>query len=223
LCDPSIPLTCDYCDVQKVKDLSDVLLQVLSTASIRKHPRSISWIKVNELKNDLITALKFKSKPKGIVISESNMHHFANESSTTWSLASAAFISSDQQLLNSANRIIEIDDTYFRTDERNALARLIIRYHDYDYEFHCPTPNCGDNCLFLPQRCPNNECHVIVAKRWLDRHDEVCPFKIISCTRECGDSFVRYQLENHLNTVCPLRPVRCHFHEVGCDVGTFIF
>ena len=49
--------TCSYCDLQEVDRLASVFLDKLCSASLIKHPRLISDIKVNTLKNGLIDTI----------------------------------------------------------------------------------------------------------------------------------------------------------------------
>jgi len=57
-------VTCDYCDSQEIDRLATLFLEKLCSASIAKHPRMISDLKINTLKNALINALEL-SGPEG--------------------------------------------------------------------------------------------------------------------------------------------------------------
>ena len=49
--------TCSYCDLREVDRLANLFLEKLCSASLIKHPRMISDIKVNTLKNGLIDTI----------------------------------------------------------------------------------------------------------------------------------------------------------------------
>ena len=49
-------------------------------------------------------------------------------------------------------------------------------------------------------------------------HLPVCGHHPILCPNECGASFQRQNLENHIDKVCPLTVVGCEFHYAGCEV-----
>jgi hypothetical protein len=56
----------------------------------------------------------------------------------------------------------------------------------------------------------------VYSRKWAGRHDAVCPFKVVPCARGCGDGAARRAMEAHRVHACPLRPVPCSFHELGC-------
>ena len=62
-------------------------------------------------------------------------------------------------------------------------------------------------------------CSSVHSRKYHLDHDAICPHKIISCERNCGDTFPRRMTEAHMNTSCPLRPVSCPFADLGCSVS----
>ena len=65
----------------------------------------------------------------------------------------------------------------------------------------------------------NNGCSVVYSRKYTVDHDAVCPHKIVQCSRECGDTFPRRQMEVHMNESCPLRPVKCPLADIGCPMS----
>merc|ERR1711991_50405 len=56
----------------------------------------------------------------------------------------------------------------------------------------------------------------VYSRKYTMDHDAICPYKIVQCQRECGDTFPRRLQEKHMNEVCPLRPVPCPMADIGC-------
>ena len=119
------------------------------------------------------------------------------------------------------SRAVDIAENYFPFIERTEIAKLIIRIYDSKCKFHC-SPNSERNycdestCIFAPFHCVNEGCQIVVSKIWEQRHDEVCPYKLISCARECGIHVKRNGMSHHLSDTCDLRPVPCPFYDIGC-------
>ncbi|KAG7364947.1 TRAF-type zinc finger domain containing protein [Nitzschia inconspicua] len=102
----------------------------------------------------------------------------------------------------------------FPKQEREAIATLIIKKLDTQFQLHCEVPECGQNCRFYRVPCPNEGCNFIVSKMYLAKHDQECPFAIIHC--ECGDEFPRLQSTVHAEQACKFRTVECPFKNLGC-------
>ena len=94
---------------------------------------------------------------------------------------------------------------YFPWQEREALARTVVRKHDIENYYHCNTKNCGKDCLFFIVMCPNENCEILFNKKNGEGHDRTCPQKIVPCDRLCGESMARCTVENHKEHSCPLR------------------
>ena len=114
-------------------------------------------------------------------------------------------------------RKLLLDSTFFKYDERIALAKAIVLKYDSNYFYHCRIRNCNEKqCEFMHQQCPNAGCPTIVSKCWLTKHDNVCGYKVVNCTRNCGDFLCRKDMDNHLQFACIFRAVQCPFAELGC-------
>ena len=48
-------------------------------------------------------------------------------------------------------------------------------------------------------------------------HTPICPSGVVPCPNNCGESLQRKNVENHLNSTCPLEVVNCSFSYVGCE------
>jgi len=74
----------------------------------------------------------------------------------------------------------------------------------------------GHCCALQPVACPNS-CGAVVSRYSLAAHDVVCQWKRVECAREgCGEVVARRDMDKHLASSCPLRPVKCPFASVGC-------
>ena len=236
--------TCSYCDSDKVESLRKLLLTTLAEHSLTKHPRQLDEVKVNVLKNALIDALHLNGDKPGTDEAIS-LYHADSTSEIPldiekvedilkkFSLTGATLLTRSSSLLsvgsaddNIQKRTSEIAQLYFGNAERGDLARLVIRRHDCkDNKYHCKKVNCKENdkngegrCLFKPEKCKNENCDAIYSRIWNDRHDTMCPHKIVDCERLCGERLPRYSLESHVTGNCPLKPVTCPFQILGCDV-----
>ena len=103
---------------------------------------------------------------------------------------------------------LQLDSLYFPMGEREALARSIVRKHDREHLYHCAKQHCGEECTFRAVTCFNPDCHVVISACWVEKHDKVCPRKIVPCGRACGESLARMSMEAHREHSCPLRSTR---------------
>jgi hypothetical protein len=104
--------------------------------------------------------------------------------------------------------------TFFPQTERDAIASLIIKKLDTQFQLHCDQPNCGERCLFYRLPCNNEGCKEVMSRVYLKKHDKECPYKVVTC--ECGDNFPRHQTPIHRSQACKMRPVDCPFKNLGC-------
>ena len=99
----------------------------------------------------------------------------------------------------------QCNEIYFPAKEREALARTVVRKHDIENYYHCKVQNCGDTCIYKIVTCPNARCEVQYNVKYTDKHDSICPQKIIPCNRVCGEIVTRCSMDNHLEFACALR------------------
>lgn len=211
--------TCDHCDNEKVDSLSNQLLQCLSAASYSKHPRQLTVPKMNVLKDEFLAALPLGKAPVNLDAALGPLfNQFSLEGRNAWSIVSASIASGDPAE-NLLRRTAEVAAEHFRSPEREALAKMLIRQNDTEHLFHCHIKNCGQQCDFAIVHCENEHCVVTVSRKWLRKHDNMCPEKIVECERSCGDMLPRRSMSTHLKESCPLRPVDCPFACIGCCSG----
>ena len=72
----------------------------------------------------------------------------------------------------------------------------------------------------LAKHCPNRDytcphCSFKATFREVSEHFEVCRYYTLVCPNECGASFERDVLENHMK-MCGLQKVQCEFSYAGC-------
>lgn len=223
--------TCDYCDYEELEQLSNILFDILVDSSLKYHPRFISLIKMNHLKSICIESL-FANHPipsswkyshekiVNIILDELQ----ANHKRGLWTIASTAIaINPQTDIVFLQKRKLDIQQ-YFPEWERHEIAKCILQKYDLLYEYHCNIPNCSITlmnekkyCCFITETCPNKQCNTKYSTKYATRHDSICLYKVISCTRQCGDDILRKDLNQHLDVSCKLRPVTCSFHELGCS------
>ncbi|MQM08848.1 hypothetical protein Taro_041703 [Colocasia esculenta] len=52
-------------------------------------------------------------------------------------------------------------------------------------------------------------------------HDSACPFKILLCKQNFGQSIIRREMDRHCIPVCTMKLVNCPFYQVGCRTDVF--
>jgi homogentisate solanesyltransferase len=73
-------------------------------------------------------------------------------------------------------------------------------------------------CGLRPITCGNEGCGHILSAIHVPDHDRSCAYKLLSCEQKCGAMVIRSEMDKHCVTVCPMRPVKCSFSHVGCNV-----
>ncbi|KAJ8754451.1 hypothetical protein K2173_005612 [Erythroxylum novogranatense] len=108
---------------------------------------------------------------------------------------------------------------------REALAQTLVTNVDFKNTFHCDKKfNTSEelvehvaSCGFRPLNCTNEGCTAIFCASQKEKHDSLCPFKIIPCEQKCPDSLMRREMDRHCITLCPMKLVNCPFYAVGCQ------
>jgi hypothetical protein len=226
----SISEKCDQVDSSATLSLSDLMLDVLAYCSLLHSPLTHTQAVALPLKERIINVGISQDYPPAnsapdvldatyqLNLLKTKFETFVEEerAKTIMNrlLASVEF-TFEQRLGRKAfgdrKSLVEIS---FTAKEREAIAILVIKKLDTQFQLHCNLPNCGKDCRFFRVPCPNEGCHVTVSKMHLSRHDQECPFKILRC--ECGDEFQRHQSTDHSKHECKLRTVECPFKDIGC-------
>lgn len=128
-------ITCDYCDLREIHRLSNLFLEKFCQATIAKHPRHLSLVKFNIIKNDFIKLLfslsclqnstlndSLEKKPEeekllfqyNYLDLEKILNQFVSSSMTTLSRASS--------LLSSRTRSASIRETSSASSEPNVVS-----------------------------------------------------------------------------------------------------
>lgn len=114
---------------------------------------------------------------------------------------------------------------FWSIDRREAVAQIILKNVDFKNEFHCDMKfNSAKelnehvtNCGFRSMICENEGCNAKFSASHLEKHDSVCPFKIIPCEQKCPVSLMRREMDRHCITVCSMKLANCPFYAVGCQ------
>ena len=180
---------------------------------MQKHPRFINVVKINILKNEFSKALRLQVDNQSDVTGSmsysydgttQHLHSFTASSRTSLARASSLLLSGDiMEQYNS--RVSDISQFYFKSEERSELARLLIRKYDINFIHHCPKKNCGSQCEFTIENCPNENCICQYSHKWAVEHDSICAEKIVPCERTCGECFARRLMTQHISRECSLR------------------
>lgn len=212
--------TCDHCDLAERDKLASKLLQVMATVSSRDGGRTVSESKIYTLKNRLLELVNLAPAAERMPIFNlySRIDAFPESNKSMWRQASTSMGFKDENQETISNHLNDLESRFFQLDERNEIATILLRKHDTLNEYHCNTINCGNECIFRPIKCPNAGCPDTTSFKWCSAHDELCPYKVVECKRCCGDSFARRAMDSHLQHACPLRPVMCPFHDMGCNI-----
>jgi hypothetical protein len=214
-------LTCDWCDLEEVESVANVLLHALAVASVRAHPRSLTEQKCNKIKTELVNFLSLRGNDLissglyGHAVVASRLEEFSKGTGSAWSTVSS-LVASGSPIEILGRRTADISAAYFSLQERRVLAGIVIRKHDATFQHHCDKHGCGAACEFRIERCPHDGCGTVYSSKWAKEHDIVCPQKIIPCARSCGDSCLRRLMQKHLSFACPLRPSECPYKDLGC-------
>jgi homogentisate solanesyltransferase len=133
----------------------------------------------------------------------------------------------------SENREEKIDDFvqemeingFWLLDRREAIAHTLLKNVDFKNAFHCNRKFMSEeglaehvcHCSFRSMTCSNDGCNARFCASHLEKHDSVCPFKIVPCEQKCSDSIRRREMDRHCITVCPMKLVNCPFYALGCQ------
>ncbi|XP_010273083.1 PREDICTED: uncharacterized protein LOC104608720 [Nelumbo nucifera] len=150
------------------------------------------------------------------------------------------FISSKRNLftrvsswLLSENREDKIDDIveemeingFWLMDRREAIAWTLLKNVDFKNTFYCKMKfdtteelaEHGSKCIFRSVSCMNKDCTASFCAVHMEKHDSVCPLKVLPCEQKCSENIIRCEMDRHCITVCPMKLVNCPFYMVGCQ------
>jgi homogentisate solanesyltransferase len=114
---------------------------------------------------------------------------------------------------------------FWLLDKREAIAHILLKNVDFKNAFHCNRKFMSAeglaehvcHCSFRSLTCTNEGCNARFCASHLEKHDSVCPFKIVPCEQKCSGSIMRREMDRHCITVCPMKLVNCPFYALGCQ------
>ncbi|XP_045822002.1 uncharacterized protein LOC123914883 [Trifolium pratense] len=234
---------CSLCDTEVIHKLAQMFLPGLASACVDnttgglfKTPGSVAV----DLRREMIDYLTLRTESfvaESVILEggEASDHPFDIISNLVDDFASSKrnFFSRVSVWLLSEKREDKIDDFiqeidmngFWTLDRREIVAETLLKNVDFHNSFHCTmsfssSQDLADHvftCNFRPVVCQNQGCNTKFCASHLEKHDSICPFKIISCEQKCSNnSIMRRDMDRHCITVCPMKLVNCPFHAVGC-------
>ena len=176
--------SCDWCDLQETENLSELMLQKLTEASLVKYPSAMGPWNISRLKNALIEAIGLMSLGEeqlwydfNTIVQRLNVY----VKNINKGMRQTIFGSDGKDSV--VNRKIFLS-TYFTEYERIELSKLTIRMFDQRFEYHCSRNNCSDVdpssnlCIFFHETCPNGICGLRASRKQLMVHADQCIHKV---------------------------------------------
>lgn len=178
--------SCDWCDLQEIEKLSQLLLDKLAEASLVKYPSMNPW-NVFRLKSSLIEAIGL------MTVGEEQAWYDYNTivqrlngyvQSMSKGMMRAIFGSEAKDSIGHRKTFLS---TYFTPYERTELSKLTIRMFDQRFEYHCNRYSCSDtaqagssaiSCIFIHETCPNGICGFRASHKQQIVHAEQCIHKV---------------------------------------------
>jgi hypothetical protein len=216
--------TCDHCDSREVQYLSDCLLEALTQTSLHENPGEYSGVATNRLKNTLHELLGLASQKEtfsdlaGVRQCIDKFFVSVINAKSAWSKLSS-IVGADYLPERLPERALEVSSRSFPLEERQEVARMLLRKYDTAFAFHCHKYNCGAGCVFALTHCPNLGCSEALSAKYLGEHAAACQFAPLQCERGCGETVVRKEMACHLRLACVLRGAECPYACIGCKPG----
>ncbi|KAF8377041.1 hypothetical protein HHK36_030413 [Tetracentron sinense] len=121
--------------------------------------------------------------------------------------------------------ILEMENNgFWLMNRRESIAQTLLKNVDLNNTFHCKMKfdraeelsEHSSQCTFKSINCMNEGCRASFCAVHMEKHDSICPFKILPCEQKCSDSIMRREMDRHCITVCAMKLVNCPFYPVGC-------
>ncbi|KAI4348823.1 hypothetical protein L6164_009498 [Bauhinia variegata] len=243
-----LPFPCDLCDTEVVHKIAQMFMPGLATAcvdntsgDIFRTPGSVAA----DLRNEMIEYLTQRSEsfvaesvileggPEAEVsdnpfdIISDFVDDFASTKRNLFSRVSG-WLLNDKREDKIDDFIQDMErDGFWSLDKRETIAETLLKNVDFKCLFHCSLKSNTEeelashvyNCNFRSMICENEGCESRFCAANLDKHDAICPFKIIPCEQKCSENIMRRAMDRHCITSCPMRLVNCPFYSVGCRVA----
>nr|DAD29257.1 TPA_asm: hypothetical protein HUJ06_030725 [Nelumbo nucifera] len=241
---PSFP--CDLYDSEVVHKIAQILLPGLATACVDNTTGDIfrgpAFVAV-DMRKEMVDYLTQRSETfiAEAVIQNGETDMEASEHPTDIiSDFIEDFASSKRNLLGrvsswllSERREDKIDDFvqemelngFWLLDRRQAIAQTLLKNVDFKNTYHCnmkfvtaeELAEHTGQCIFRCMDCTSEGCDASFCAVHLEKHESVCPFKILPCEQKCHEYLARREMDRHCITVCPMKLVNCPFYIVGCQ------
>ncbi|XP_058068937.1 uncharacterized protein LOC131218293 [Magnolia sinica] len=114
---------------------------------------------------------------------------------------------------------------FWLMDRRASVAQTLLRNVDFKNEFHCEMKfdtieelsEHKSQCIFRSLNCTNEGCNARFCAVHKEKHEGICPFKVLPCEQKCSAMIVRHEMDRHCITICTMKLVNCPFYPVGCQ------
>ncbi|XP_074280763.1 uncharacterized protein LOC141605772 [Silene latifolia] len=236
---------CDLCDKEMVHKIALVLLEGLSTAcvdnttgDIFRSPGTVAA----EIRKEMMEYLVERTQSfvaESLILEDRPEGEFSDQPSDLISDFIEDFTGLKRNLFSrvsgwllSETREDKIDDfvqemelnSFWLLDRRETIAQNLLKNVDYKNEFHCKMKFKTEidlehhrlQCGFRTLLCENEGCSATYSAAHTEKHDSVCPFKLLPCEQNCPAILMRQEMDKHCITVCPMKPVNCPFYSIGC-------
>lgn len=219
---------CDHCDSEWMEELSTLLLDILTYCSLlhqKPHPTDAELLPLKKTIIDLAIGQNV-SVGEGLdarhrldrVLKDLLFFVEKERSKTSMSRLLTSRLDFSFTDRNGQKEFRERKDVIaarcLSAKECDAIAGLIVRKFDPDFQLHCNRVACGPECQFARVACPNEGCPRTMSRTHLESHDSKCGYKVVRC--DCGDVFQAREMPVHRSEACRLRIVDCPFKDIGC-------
>ncbi|MCO5579198.1 hypothetical protein L7F22_033051 [Adiantum nelumboides] len=225
-------LQCENVDLAQVRLLSRSLLLALASACVEKtygDPFKSSLSVAASMKTELVSFLTAQRPPipemAPLDMAEDLLDQFVQTNSSFFSRVSSKIINNEtkEDRIEDLAEEMELAQTWSSSDRDN-VAVVLLRNLDIRGICVCRIRLDSEQeqmdhksmCPFRPITCGNAHCGHIFSALHVLEHDTTCPFKLLSCEQRCEAVIPRSEMDKHCVTVCPMRPVKCPFYQVGC-------
>ena len=233
---------CNYYNVDQVRLLSRSLLLALSTACVERTygdpfqtPLSVAPDIRKELINYLLRFVPSSSTLEAITSCSLSPLESAQDLLDTFVLSKTSFISRiSSKLINNESKEDKIEDFLqelhvtetWISSHRDQVAKMVLRKLDIRRDTNCGMRFKSEFelekhelvCVLRPISCGNEGCGHVFSAIHVVEHDKLCVYKLLPCEQRCEAMVIRGEMDKHCVTECPMRPMKCSFFHVGCNV-----
>ncbi|XP_043721800.1 uncharacterized protein LOC122669176 [Telopea speciosissima] len=238
---------CDLVDSEVVHKIAQVILPGLATACVDnttgdpfRNPGSVAV----DIRKEMVDYLNLRSETyiaETVIQKDDDLDVETSDHPTDiisdfiddFAISKRNFFSRVSGWLLSERREDKIDDFvqemeingFWLMDRREAIGKNLLKNVDFKDLFHCKMKfytaeelaehSC--KCMFRSTTCTNEGCSYNFCAVHLEKHDAVCPYKVLPCEQKCSESIARREMDRHCITVCPMKLVNCPFYLVGCQ------